>query len=785
MKTILQNNTESNWYDTTIERVFTGTPVTLNKRENDLPEILFITTCPPRECGIATYSQDLIKALQNEFSGSFNLSLCALECDSERHDYSGKTKYILNTDYPAAFESLARLINKDAAIKTVMVQHEFGLFKKTEDHFLQFLQALTKPFVICFHTVLPVPDENMKKNIVCMARDAAAIIVMTHHSAEILKTDYALDAEKINVIPHGTHLVPHVDKNFLKNKYQLQGKKILSTFGLLSDGKNIETTLNALPAIINKHENVMFLIIGKTHPSVVKAQGETYRKMLELKVNELQLQNHVRFINTFLPLQELLEYLQLTDIYLFTSKDRNQAVSGTFSYAISCGCPVISTPIPHAKEVLQEDSGIIIDFENPMQLGEAAISLLNDEKRRKQISLNSLQHIASTAWENTAIAHALLFKKINSHQITLRYTLPKINLNHIKKMTTDFGMIQFSIINHPDIASGFTLDDNARALVALCQHYELNKNEDDIKAVTTYFNFIKFCQQPSGNFLNYVDERKQFTNQNNEVNLDDSNGRAIWALGYMLSLNNLLPQKLQQEAGTVMEKALQYADKIHSTRAMAFVIKGLYYYNKKGMPLQHTTILNQLACRLVQMFKHESNADWNWFESYLTYGNSVLPEAMLCAWMVTGEKEYKDIAKKAFDFLLTKTFTDNRINVVSNKTWLHRNKEPLVQPLGGEQPIDVAYTILALAKFYEVYKQEEYKQKMETAFSWFVGGNHLHQIVYNPCTGGCYDGVEETGGNLNQGAESAVSYLMARLTMETFNTESSFHKKERKQFVIM
>ncbi len=784
MKNVLQNNTGGNWISETIEKIFTSTPVTVHKKETVLPEILFITTCPPRECGIATYSQDLIKALQNEFSGSFNFSLCALECDSERHNYNGKTKYILNTDYPAAFESLARLINKDTAIKMVMVQHEFGLFKKNESHFLQFLQMLAKPFVICFHTVLPAPDENMKKNIALMTGPAAAVIVMTNHSAEILKTDYGLDAEKINIIPHGTHLVPHVDKDVLKKKYQLQGKKILSTFGLLSDGKNIETTLKALPAIVKKHKDVMFLIIGKTHPSVVKVYGETYRKMLELKVNELQLQNNVQFINAFLPLPELLEYLQLTDIYLFTSKDRNQAVSGTFSYAISCGCPVISTPIPHAKEVLQEDSGIIIDFENPLQLGEAAISLLSDEKRRKQISLSSLQRMASTAWENTAIAHALLFKKINNHQITLRYTLPTVNLGHIKKMTTDFGMIQFSVINHPDITTGFTLDDNARALVALCQHYELNKNEEDIKAVTTYFNFIKFCQQPAGNFLNYVDERKQFTTQNHEENLDDSNGRAVWALGYMLSLNNLLPQKLQQEACTVIEKALQYADEIHSTRAMAFIIKGLYYYNEKGMPQEYTTLLNQLAKRLVQMFKHESNADWNWFESYLTYANSILPEAMLCAWMVTGEKEYKDIAKQTFDFLLRKIFTSNNINVISNKTWLHRNKEPLIKPEGGEQPIDVAYTIFALAKFHEVFKQEEYKQKMETAFSWFVGGNHLHQIVYNPCTGGCYDGVEAAGVNLNQGAESAVSYLMARLTMETFNTNSGLNKKEKTYFAI-
>jgi glycosyltransferase involved in cell wall biosynthesis len=783
MKNDLLNNTAGTWVTAAIEKVFTGNPVTVTKKENVLPEILFITSCLPRECGIATYSQDLVKALNNKFSGSFGISLCALESDSERHDYGGKVKYILNTDYPAAFESLARLINKDDAVKIVMIQHEFGLFKKVEYALLQFLQSLAKPFVICFHTVLPQPDELLKENVRHMAHSAAAIIVMTHNSAKILKADYGVAANKINIIPHGTHLVPHADKNVLKKHYHLQGKKILSTFGLLSAGKSIETTLDALPAIVAKHPDTVFLIIGKTHPSVVKQDGETYREMLEAKVAALHLQPHVRFINAFLPLPELLEYLQLTDIYLFTSKDRNQAVSGTFSYAISCGCPVISTPIPHAKEVLQADTGIIVDFEEPQQLGKAVISLLNDEPLRKKIGSNSLHRMASTAWENAAIAHALLFEQLHNSQVTLRYTLPVINLAHIKKMTTDFGMIQFAVINQPDISSGYTLDDNARALIALCQDFEISGSMEDIALLSTYFNFIKFCQQPDGSFLNYVDEKKQFTTQNKEVNLDDSNGRAVWALGYLLSVDDL-PEKLKKEADTVMRKALHYVKDIHSTRAMAFIIKGLYYRNKTTASLQDTPLLRQLANRLVQMYKHEAAGDWHWFEGYLTYANSILPEAMLCAWMATGEKTYKETAVVSFEFLLSKIFSSNSINVVSNKNWLRRNEEPVIKPVGGEQPIDVAYTIFALGKFYEVFRKEAYKQKMETAFSWFLGGNHLHQVVYNPCTGGCYDGLEENDVNLNQGAESTVSYLMARLTMESFSANAVLHTLHKKYFSL-
>ena len=231
-----------------------------------------------------------------------------------------------------------------------------------------------------------------------ISRASESVIVMTKSSARILNDDYGIPAQKITVIAHGTHLVLHLDKKFLKNKYGLADKKVLSTFGLLSAGKSIETTLNALPAVVKTNPNIVFLVIGKTHPSIVKREGEKYRTMLEDKVVELQLQQHVRFINYFLPLPDLLEYLQLTDIYLFTSKDPNQAVSGTFSYAISCGCPIISTPIPHAREILRNDAGIIFDFENSQQLTGAITSLLKNEKLRKSIGSNGLHRMASTAW---------------------------------------------------------------------------------------------------------------------------------------------------------------------------------------------------------------------------------------------------------------------------------------------------------------------------------------------------------------------------------------------------
>lgn len=734
--------------------------------KKELPEILFITTYPPRECGIATYSQDLIKALNNKFQNSFKIKICPLESNNEQHTYTDAIKYILNTDHPNAFINLADQINANTNLQMVLIQHEFGLFKNNEADLRHFIKTLQKPAIIVFHTVLPRPNKSLKANIQGIAREVHSIIVMTNSAAALLVKDYGIAIDKITIIQHGTHLVPHSDKEELKIKYQLEGKKILSTFGLLSSGKSIETTLEALPRIVKKNKDVVFLIIGKTHPSVVKEEGEKYRLMLQAKIEDLQLQEHVQFINRFLPLADLLEYLQLTDIYLFTSKDPNQAVSGTFSYAISCGCPIISTPIPHACEVLKNEVGIIIDFDNPKQLAEKTNMLLLDEPLRKNMGSNGIHIIAPTAWENAAIAHAMLFEKIGQKNFNLQYKLPKVNLDHIKKLTTTFGMIQFSKINQPDIDSGYTLDDNARAMVALCQQYELTKEYNDLKYIQIYFDFIKYCLQPNGYFLNYINEEYNFTKQNYKTNLEDSNGRAIWALGYLNSISGILPEELAKDAALTMESALVNVFEFHSTRAMAFIIKGVYYNNTKSVSQQNIAIIKKLADRLVQMHKHEANKKWNWFESYLTYGNSILPEAMLCAWLATDKLIYKEIAKSSFDFLLSKIFIKNRIQVISNKGWLKKENILAPSPIGGEQPIDVAYTILALGKFAIIYKNEQYLEKMEIAFNWFLGNNHLHQIIYNPCTGGCYDGLEEDYINLNQGAESTVSYLMARLTIE-------------------
>ena len=725
-------------------------------------KVICITTYPPRECGIATFAHDLISAILNKFGESYSIKICAVESDMEKHIYNKKeVEYILNTSDISAFAALTEQLNSDPEIEIVLIQHEFGLYAEQEESFLQMLDRLCKPIILTFHTVLSQPEPDMYLSVNRMIKACTHLVVMTQTSRRILTQEYHADESKIKVIPHGTHLVSFRDKNKLKEFYQLSGRRVLSTFGLLSSGKSIETTLNALPTIIKANPSVMFLIIGKTHPGVLKVEGEKYRNFLETKIEELNLSKHVLFINQYLELPVLLEYLQLTDVYLFTSSDPKQAVSGTFVYAISCGCPIIATPIPHALELLSDDSGIIFDFKNSDQLAVAVNLLLDNENLRTEMKLIGLQKTAATAWENVAIDYTLLFQETGKSKGDLIYSLPPINTKHILRMSRQWGMIQFSKGNRPDSSTGYTLDDTARALMAMCQVVAIGQKKMREREIKVYLNFIRYCQQPDGSFLNYVDCDKAFTPQNKEVGLEDSSGRTVCALGYLISCAKHFPASWREEAEIIFKQTFLLFDRTNSPRSIAFMIKGLYYYSREYPSAKINESIELLADKLTRYYQHTAEKKWQWFEAYLTYDNAILPEAMLLAYQTIGKEEYKEIACLTFDFLLETVFVGNHLQVISNQEWLHKGSNTHGF---GEQPVDVAGIVIALKTFYQIFKEEKYLRMQTDAFNWFLGNNHLHQIVYNPATGGCYDGLEEENINLNQGAESTVCYLMARLS---------------------
>ncbi len=736
------------------------------KRRGIIPEILVITTFPPVQCGIASYSHDLVGFLNKKFNQSFSVEVCAIEQTEQEHDYTDRVKSLLHINRPNALTVLAESINDNDNIQLVVIQHEFGLFMGHEAELELFLSKLEKPSLIVFHTVLAQPNEELHKHIQKILDVVDSVIVMTNSSLEIIENNYFVSADKVHVIPHGTHLIRHMNKEVIKEKYHLKENIVLSNFGLLSSGKSIETTLHALPQLIQVHPNIIFLIIGKTHPTVIEQQAETYREGLYDIVQSLGIEKNVRFIDRFLPLRELLEYLQLTDIYMFTSNNPNQSVSGTFSYALSCGCPVISTPIPHAMEVLSNGAGVIVPFNDSLKLAQEALLLLEDQASMADMVSLQREANAVTAWENSAIAHALIFEQMMQTNKPLIFNVQDISLGHLKRMTTSRGMLQFSVYDEPDFLSGYTLDDNARALLVAVEHYSLTREEDDIGLIDIYLGFIESCYTSSGMILNYINYSGEYTDQNYRENLEDARGRAIWALGKTVLHYKELPIDIIRKADYLMKRFADTILKISSPRAMSFTIKGLCFYIDYRREEEYLTIIQIFSDRLVKLYLDESDEGWKWFEGYLTYANSVLPEALLRASEATGIQLYRKVAHSTFSFLLSIIYKKNKLNVVSNVNWLKREELNTQRLEGAEQSVDVAYTILALEYFHQQFPDEQYDIVMSRAFDWYNGANHLSQIIYNPCTGGCYDGLEPGNVNLNQGAESTLCYLLSRFAVE-------------------
>jgi glycosyltransferase involved in cell wall biosynthesis len=727
--------------------------------------IVVLTSYPPRACGIATYAHDLVTALNRTYNAPFRFHVCAVENTRDTRNHPKEVTHTLYAADPADHDRIAREIGSDPTIRGIWVQHEFGLFNKDGGaHLIRLLRNVHKPVTITFHTVLPAPAPERYQEVIALAEQASDIIVLTERSAGILEAVYGVPREKISVIPYGTHPVRWRDKMRMKARYGLQDRLVLSTFGLLSSNKSIETALDALKVIKDQHPNVLYLVLGRTHPEVVRHEGEQYREQLQQKVQHEGLQDHVRFIDRYLELNELLEYLQLTDIYLFTSKDPEQAVSGTFAYAMGCGCPVISTRIPHAVEVLEEGTGVLIDFNDPGQLATATIELLGDASRMDRMGRNALHRMRATAWDNVAIAHARRIAQRADALVDLKFQWPEVTFQHLERLTDKMGLLQFCDISEPDPDSGHTLDDNARALVALCLH--LANGHAPIKETDLMMrclDYVRCCQRPDGRFLNYMDRWGMFAPQNQWENLDDSNGRALWALGVCVAHEHLLPSAMVRKAEHALWNCYGWAREVTSPRAMAFAIKGLHAYNSVRNSQRVRELIVVLAERLVDRYRASAKGTWTWFEPILTYGNAVLPEAMMLAYQETGRTTFRETALITFDFLLGFLFKEDVLHVISNRTWLKPDMEP---EAFGEQPIDAAYTISALALFHEVTGDREYRRKMRLAFEWFLGRNHLSQVVYNRASGGCYDGLEQHSVNLNQGAESTVCYLLARAVME-------------------
>lgn len=739
-----------------------------DEEEGDLKDfayskVCFLSNFPPKECGIATFTKDLVFALDKRFNPRLKSRVIALNENTDFYNYGNKVIMQLNKEHIEDYINTAKKINQTKSIKLVCIQHEFGLFGGEHGNYLiPFLQTIKKPVAITFHSVLPNPDKKRKEIVQSICSKASAIIVMAKTAVNILNEDYGIEKEKIHVVPHGIPNAPIGAASYFKRKLRLDKKIVLSTFGLLSRGKGIEYMIKALPSLVKKYPNLLYLIIGETHPVVRKNEGEKYRNELIKLVEELGLKNNVKFYNRYLTLQEIVHYILATDIYVCTNLGKDQIVSGTLSYALGCGKAVVSTSSIYAKEILERERGLLANFKDPESFSKAIDKLLTDKELKSRIERNAYLLGRLMTWQNVASRYLSIFNKIVKLREETTEKFPAIKLDHLRRLTDDFGCIQFSRVSTPDKNSGYTVDDNSRALVVAILHNALFKSRYSMNLAKTYLNFLKHAQGINGHFIN------NFQNENEILDpcSEDALGRAIWALGYTIHKSD--NQEIIEKAKRLFNRSYRLIGKLSNQRSKAFAIIGLYYYNKKYENNKNISKIKRLADSLVSLYKKESSDKWKWFEPQITYSNSKLPEALFLAYDLTKNQEYLEVAEKTLKFLSDLVFVDKQLAPVGQDGWCNKNGK---RAFFDQQPVDASCIVQTLLVAHSITKNKEYYKKAILAFNWFLGKNYLKQTMYNENTGGCYDGLSKEYVNPNQGAESTISYLIARLMLEELKRE--------------
>src|SRR3989344_3123946 len=723
-------------------------------------EILFVSTFPPRECGIATFTKDLVDAIDKRLSPTLKTSVCAMNTNGTNiYNYGKKVRFQISDTNIQDYIDAAKKINSSRKIKLVSIQHEFGIFGgEYGSYLLSFLKNLTKPVFITFHSILPNPEPERKEIVKKLAEHSSALVVMTKSGVDILRNDYEIQTP-IKLIPHG---IPEASFDFQgaeKKRLGLEKKLILSSFGLTSQNKGYEYVIEALPKVVEKFPNVLYLIVGQTHPIVRKNEGEKYRNMLEAIIKKHNLKNNVKFYNKYLTKEEIIQYLKASDIYISPSLTKEQITSGTLVYAMGAGRSVISTPFTHANDIITEDRGLLVKFEDAESISDSIIHLLSDNKLRRFQERNNYLYTRQMVWPNIALSYAQAFKEHVELPEISTMRIPRINLSHLNKLTDDFGIIQFANFASPNKDSGYTLDDNARALMLCAELHKQPRKQFPLKLMKTYLNYIKYVQDSDGKFYNVVNKEKEI---NKEKWSEEAHARALRALAYTSSIRSL-PREIRKESEHLLSKSLKPIKNMNHSRAIASILAGLYFYNKTKYSEKNITQIKKLADKLLSSYEHNSSAEWKWFEPMMTYANAKLPEALMYAYIATQDKKYLMTAKESFDFLIEKTFQREVFVPIGQEGWYDPATHQ--RAIFDQQPIEAASMTRAAILAYEIFDDEKYRRCAFNSFNWFLGQNITNTVVYNEQTGGCHDGLGHEVINTNQGAESTLAYLQARLSL--------------------
>ena len=740
----------------------------------------------PRHCGIATFTTDLCTAISAEY-GTARLLALPVNDTEQGYDYPARVRWSLAQDDVKSYQDAAEFLNFNN-IDMVCLQHEYGIFGgPAGSHILHLLRGLKMPVVTTLHTVLRQPNPDQMLVMEEIAELSDRLIVMSQLSSQFLQEIFKVPSSKIDLVPHGVPDLPFLDPNFYKDRFGVEGKAVLLTFGLLSPNKGIENVIQALPQILSKHSNVVYIVAGATHPHVLRRDGDKYRASLQALAKEMGVESQVIFHDRFVSPEEMAEFIGAADIYITPYLHEAQVVSGTLAYALGAGKAIISTPYWHALELLDDRRGAVVPFRDPGAIAKKTIELLDTPALRHAMRKRAYLFGRDMVWKKAAQGYMESFARVRSDrretprvQFSARAAqkllnqLPDLKLNHVNALTDDTGMLQHSIFTIPNRGEGHTTDDNARALIfaVLLEQLgkeQLVKTDSAIRGFATrdsafrYLAFLEHAFNPAkGRFKNFLGYDRRW---NEAEGSEDCHGRALWALGTVLGRSK--DQGLKCAAGRLFEFSLSTAIEFSSPRAWAYTMLGIQeYLDAYPGDRDAQRVRSALAHRLIELYDAVRSPDWKWFEDVLAYGNARLPQALLLVGSACADERMISISLEALDWLLTqqRCETNGHFVPIGSQGFYRKGGE---KARFDQQPIEAAGAVSACLQAYRVTGDRHWHREAWSAFNWFLGDNDLQLPLYDSVTGGCRDGLHPDRANENQGAESTLSFLMALLEMRS------------------
>jgi glycosyltransferase involved in cell wall biosynthesis len=737
----------------------------------------------PRQCGIATFTADLCDAISAEFGATELLALPVNDTE-EGYLYPERVRFELSEGDLSSYRRAAEFLNF-GNIDLACLQHEYGIFGGTAgSHVLELLRRLHMPIVTTLHTVLrePDPDQRMVMNEIASLSDR--MIVMSQNSAEILQEVFHVPQHKIDLIPHGVPDVPFIDPNFYKDCFGTEGKIVMLTFGLLSPNKGIENVIQALPHILSQHGNVVYMVAGVTHPHIRRREGDQYRLYLQNMAQDLGVAANVIFHNKFVSPQELIELIGSADIYITPYKHKAQVVSGTLARALSAGKAIISTPYLHAVELLAEDRGVLVPFDDPTAIAGRTMELLQNETARHAMRKRAYLHARSMVWSRVAQDYMRSFEQVYNERLrnpratfSAKNTekaldrVPALKLDHLYRMTDATGIVEHAVFVVPNYPEGYSTDDNARALIVavLLEQLGVTAPPGSADLAARYLAFLWFAfDQTTKRFRNCLSYERQWQEPGGS---EDSHGRALWGLGTVLGRSK--DEGLRGAAGRLFELAVPAAVEFKSPRACAFALLGLHEY-LDSFPGDRAALsaAEVLSNRLLSSYRANHSPGWEWFENSLAYSNARLPQALLRSGARSANREMEAAGLQALDWLVSiqRSETQGHFVPIGSQGFYSKKTE---KARFDQQPVEACAVISACLQAYGLTGKGRWRKEAWSAFNWFLGDNDLQIALYDPSTGGCRDGLHPDRANENQGAESTLSFLMALLEMRRLEEADS------------